>query len=742
MMSQSPSKNSYEDGPKPEAFTLEKLNKLYAEADEKDREVFSEQRSNILLIAGDHYSKINSRLTSQMRQTSKTLALSEQKLRLTKNHMHRVHRTYVTAILSEAPGTTVLPKNTMELQDQKEAELNESVWQDIKYRHEFKNLVKDWASDFVGIGEVVTKIFWDPMAGKLKDYEGMVDEATGEPVMEPHPSGQIDPATMQPLMQQKKDKSKPIFTGDFNFERVYGFNLLREAGTESMDDKHRAWVIRKMVDLDDLRAAHPDLADKLQASPKETYIVFDANKGGYLRRDNQVLVREFYWQPCIKYPEGYFVYATKDVILSEGPLPYGLFPIIWQGFDKYPTTPRGRSILKVARPYQAEVNRASSQSATQQMTLGDDKLIYNAGSKMSAGTLLPGVRGIAMQGGQPPTILPGRNGGQFSEYIKENLLEMDAAVMLQDVGAVDNKGVMDPFLLLYKSATQKKRYSLYIDKFEDFLCKVTELCLELAKVYLPDDMLIPAIGRREMVNIAEFRTTQKLSYEIKVEAQSETIETQFGRQLTFQHILQYIGKDLDKKTIGKILKQLPFGNFEDSFDDLTIDEDIVDNDMLALERGEPVEPTESVDAAFMIKKLTSRIKKPDFRFLSPQVQNAYRQLKGQYEQIAVAQEQKILAAKNEFIPVDGTLVTCDFYLQDPQHPGNEAKRARIPQRALEWLLKRLQEQGVSQQSLEGMNSQTLSEMADMLLAKQGQPPMPGQMPQQGQMPPQMMRRPT
>ncbi len=101
--------------------TLEELNRLYDKAEDCDREIFAEMRSNVLLVSGEHYSKVNSRVASNIRTTGGGAknGTSEQKLRLTKNHMHRVSRSYVTAILSEAPDTTVKPQRPTELQDTK-----------------------------------------------------------------------------------------------------------------------------------------------------------------------------------------------------------------------------------------------------------------------------------------------------------------------------------------------------------------------------------------------------------------------------------------------------------------------------------------------------------------------------------------------------------------------------------------------------------------------------------------------
>lgn len=724
------------------AKTLDDLQRTFRDAEEVDRDIFAEMRSNLLLIAGEHYDKVNKKIASNLRTSSTKSGTTEQKLRLTKNHMHKVKRSYKTAILEEAPSTTVGPKNPTETQDVKDAELNLSVWQDIRHRHKMEERTDDWADQFVGIGEVCVKVYWNPNAGQFKGYEPKLNEETGEVETEDDPSGAMEQfqledgsIVVEPVQVQIDDETKPIFSGDFEYEDVYGFNLLREIGTTRMGEHGKAWIVRKMMNTEELRNQYKDDDDKaakIQETANETYIVFDSTRGTYEKKKGETLVKEFYWDKCEEYPEGYFMFATSNVILEEGPLPFGIFPLVWQGFDKHPSTPRGRSIIKVARPWQAEINRASSSMAVAQLTLGDDKILYQAGTKLSQGALLPGVRGVAYQG-KEPTVLPGRTGAQYLEYVQYNTQEMYAALMIEDNEVIDKTGQLEPFALLYAAAKKKRKYGPYASKFERFLVRLTEISLEIAKHYLPDDALIAAVGRREQINVAEFRKTSPLNQQIKVEPRGETIETQLGKQLTFQHLLQYVGKQLDPKMIGKIAKNLPFANYDNAFEDLTIDEDIAVNDQLALERGEPVEPTEYIDPTYMVKKLTNRIKKPDFKYLKPEIQAAFHQLKEQYQQIDAENQAKLAAAKNEYIPVDGALVTCDFYVPDPNDPANQAKRAKVPQRAMEWLMKRLEEQGASQDKLEDLNATALSEMATMMLAQKAQ--VNGQVPGQNPRPP-------
>ena len=66
------------------------------------------------------------------------------KLRLVKNHVQRIVRHYTNGILNAAPGVRVFPYNESELQDQKTAELNQSVWEDAIQKQDLKRKIKTW----------------------------------------------------------------------------------------------------------------------------------------------------------------------------------------------------------------------------------------------------------------------------------------------------------------------------------------------------------------------------------------------------------------------------------------------------------------------------------------------------------------------------------------------------------------------------------------------------------------------
>jgi hypothetical protein len=691
---------------------LDELNRIYTEAEQADREVFAEMRSNILLISGEHFSRLSSKSDKNLRGPSQS-STETQKLRIVKNHTHKVNRHYVSTIQSYAPGVTVGPQDPNSPQDKKSAELNKKYYEYAKKKYKLKRHFRRACQDFIGVGEAAYLITYDHNGGEFTgQYEPQLGEE-GEPLLD---------EMGQPLF----DTARPIFTGGFVFKRVYGFNLLRAPSVESMEDDDGAFIVRDMVDTEELKANYrdnPDIVNKITESKEKTFVVFDANKGDYQKVKGQTVTRLYLWRPCRKYPEGYFSFGTDSVVLEEGPLPGGVFPLVFKAFDEHQTSPRGRSIIKVARPYQAEISRASSAMALAQVTTGDDKVLYQAGTKLSQGALLPGVRGIAYQGAAP-TILPGRTGSQYLDYVNSQISELYSVVMMQEELEENSGNGIDPYTLLYRAASQHKKYGPYIEKFEEFLIDFAETLFSLARYYVADEELIQVFGASETNNIAEFRNTSPLCYSLAVEAQNDTLESKFGRQLTFQTLLQYVGKDLDKKTLGKLIKNLPYANYEDSFSDLTVDADNIENDILALERGQVPQVNPYGDLDYTVQALTARMKRQDYAFLDPAIQANYEAYKQQHVALIAEREKALLEAKNEYIPVDGPMAACDLYVPDPNDPTKAAKRAKIPQRALEWLLEKLESQGASLEKLEQMNQSVLADVATQLLGpEEPGPPM-------------------
>lgn len=317
-----------------------------------------------------------------------------------------------------------------------------------------------------------------------------------------------------------------------------------------------------------------------------------------------------------------------------------------------------------------------------------------------------------------PKVLAGRDGSQYANYMIGQITEMYNAAAVEEKSE-DVTGQLDVYALLFRSASQKKKFQLYIKKFESFLIEVCKLYLELARYHFPDDMVIKMIGSKEAVNISEFKNSDPLCYKIKVTAQSDDIETKMGKQMVLNHALQYVGNKLEKEDIGKLMKLMPYANFDQSFDDMTLDYESATNDILALDRGEqpPIHPEDPHE--YMIRRLTSRMRQADFQFKAPEIQNAYAQRLAAHEQYKAAQLKQIQAAQAGFIPTGGYLVACDFYVQTDAKDPSKTRRVRLPSEALQWLVDKLETQGASLDQLSTMNQANLAQIAQMVGGPEG-----------------------
>ena len=675
---------------------LEELNQHYKDAESCDDEIFSEMRSNLLLVSGNHYSKKTTSFFSRVRNSQK---MNEtQKLRLTKNHLHKITRHYIQAITSKVPGVIPSAQNELDMQDKKAADLNLSVWRDTTTRYQLKEKFNEYIQNFVEIGEMCAFIFWNPNEGEIKGYEPLIDEATGEPALDP----------MTGEMQQ--DESKPIFTGGFEFRNIPGFNLMRAPQAKSMK-KSPYHIIREMVDKKELLDTYgEDESKKRIIGDGDTgeFIVFDTNKKQYRSEESQILVRYHFFRPCKQYPRGYYYITTERGILEEAEIPFGIYPIIWEGFDTYSTNPRGYSIIKVARPYQAEINRASSQAATHQITVGDDKIIYQAGTKLAPGALLPGVRGLTFQGA-PPQILAGRDGGQFLPYIESQISEMYSACMLEEINQEKDSGQIDPYTLLFRSASSKAKFARYIEKVESFMKEFCMTTLELAKQYLPDDAFIQAVGKSEAINISEFRATMPLSYQIKVEEQSQDISDRLGQQLALNHLIQYAGQQMDPKQLALLAKEMPYLKNSTIVKKLTLDYDNAENDMLQIERGQMPFISPYAENSIFIDAVIYRMKQPDFQMLHPNIQSLYDQYLQIHEDETGRKIEAAQRAKDGFIPTGGSLITVQMQVADPSSQSG-SRQVRLPYETIQWLLKQFEAQGITLDDLEKMNDGVVADM--------------------------------
>ena len=652
------------------------LTMKYQESEEADNSLWSEQRANCLMVIGDHYSRRSSQYWNRLRDQKQIN--ESQRLRLSRNHTHRICHKYEEGIGQCAPNVTIRANNPSEIQDQKAAELHLSVLRYIQKEMGWSKRRKEAIRDFVRIGEVAWLIYYDDQGGY---------PIPGQEVQEEGEDGEA--------------KSIPTMSGGIKVERIFGFNLLRPAGCESMDKAE--WLcVRSMIPLAELKsmieglyANDPQkLEEKMklvQEASKASYTVFEGQQGNYRATKNQALLKRFFFRPCVKYPKGYYYYAVDNGIVTDGELPGGIFPIAYAGFDEVPTSPRHRAIIKQIRPIQIELNRLISKVAEHTITVGDDKIWMHEKTRVTPGATLPGQR-VNFYTGAEPIITQGRAGDQFMPLIDNTVAEMYSVANLPDELEDETPATNDPMIAMFLSLRKKKKYANYGEKIVDFFVEAATIMMRTMKHHVPEGVLIPMIGRSEIVNIAEFKSSEDICNQITVDESSDDPESQAAKQLVLNHFIQYAGNKLDKNDIGRIMKLSPFLNDDQIFEDYTLDVDSAMNDLLAMDRGEVTPIQYYDDHDYMLKRLIARVKKPDFKYLSPQIQQNYALKIQAHMKVKAEQTEKLMIAQKGLIPTTGYLAKVDMYASDPQNPL-KSHRLQIPSDAITWLIKALETQG-------------------------------------------------
>lgn len=671
-------------------FTLSKLNKMYSDAKSADNKIFAEQRTNLKLRNGEHYNKQH--LSNVDFARSRGFISNDQKIRLTKNHIHRITNEYINSITENEPSIKCTPFNENSEHDIKVAEHYNAIFDWVKRTNRWDEKQDDHIQDFIVMGETYAKIYFDYSKGK-------------------------------PVAQT--EEGEIIYSGEFVIEKILPFELKRDP-TAKTEEECKWYIHEQLIDIEDFKnlllKVNPDLYNSYINDNKdgssfsgETYNVFDTNSLEYVKVSNKVYIRELFQKPDAKNPKGVYCNWTKEHKIIESCLPKGVFPIAKGSFDKLTTSPRASSIIRVCRPYQVEINRSASKMAEHQITLGDDKVFIQNGSNLSNAGKFEGVRAFKITG-DAPVVVQGRSGEQYLNYQLSQIKEMYETVNLGHL-LQDKQGNGDMLLELYKSMKQKKKFVIYTKKYTQFEKSVFKIISKLAKHYLTGYHIIKVAGTGEIMNVQEFKQMKDDGFEIKLDSVNGDLDSLFGKMIQFTQVLQYAGSKLEPDQLGKLIKSLPFANKDRAFDSLTSDEDNALNDILMLDRGQYLPINVNENHEYMIKSLVHRTKKPDFKFLPPQIHQLYQQRIQEHGQFLAQKKLELQRSEMGMIPSGGFLITVNASWTNPVR--NKIERIKVPADSILWLANKLYEQGVFAEEVQQLPQQTVADINNMTNGQQG-----------------------
>lgn len=682
--------------------TKDELDKLFKDGETADKAHFAEQRTNILLYSGQHFKK----KAQAFIERNKSKLSEDTKLKLSENHIQVVCNRIITAIHNQAPDCLFTPNNKSELADVKDAELCNSVKEYGSTQIRYTDKVEKLLNNFVVTGEAFKFYYFDPHAGKLIGYkqattkEGspLFTDADGNETLE-----QVDQFGRPNQPAQSKE---PVFEGQLKLEIPEPYNVVRHKGAKSIDESPFL-TIKKYVTEEEAKTlvkSHPkreDLEKIITSAGSDTWRTFDSNAGDYNDQSGQVLIKYWFFRKCYDYPNGYFYVQIADEIISEGELPFGMWPIEYAGYRAVSSATRCISLIRDLRPAQTHLNYLVSTSAFHIVALGDDKIITQMGSKLQQGPTWNGVRSFSVSG-PGPVVLQGRDAGQFERSIDRQVATI---YRLADMDyQLEESKVQDTWGMLFASLRMKLKHANSVRKFESFIANGWTTYIHLSQKYLDDDAIIKRVGAREAINVIEFKNMSTDGFSVKAKPVSGTLEDQIGSALEAQQILQYVGKDLPKSVLARIINKMPFFSKESVVGDMLLTDQNIDNDILALDRGEFVPAMKDDNHEEYIPRIKSRMKQADFRLKSPQVQQNYQMRYQQHVEFQAQIAAELQQAESGFIPADGGLIKVSVY------DDTTNQNMVLPYSSIVWLKDKLAQQGVGQEVLSKLDKQTQNDI--------------------------------
>jgi hypothetical protein len=180
-----------------------------------------------------------------------------------------------------------------------------------------------------------------------------------------------------------------------------------------------------------------------------------------------------------------------------------------------------------------------------------------------------------------------------------------------------------------------------------------------------------------------------------------------GKSVQLAQVMQYAGSSLPPDAIAHIVRQFPFLNEEQLFKDQTVYSDQADSIILAMDRGETPFFFEKTDHDYLAKRIQTRMNEADFPLLPKPIQMNFMSRLAAHEKFSLMQAQEAAQATSGFIPSGGGLVSVDYYISTSE---GKQQRARLPYEAVDWLVKKLSQQG---SQVEKISNQPLAIQADM-----------------------------
>src|ERR1022692_333757 len=537
--------------------------------------------------------------------------LAAERVKITDNRIVGIVRGEIAKMTKQNPDWQITPTSADDA-DLHGAEMGEQVidylWRHLDLRNQLEEALR-W-SRIVGAG--FWKVTWDNAIGDkvqaLCDHEDNL-------VLHPptHPLAGVPVKTHEAADEEgnlpEGTKSKTIAPGDVHVETVSPFEIFQDPIAKRIDTCE--WIIQTSVKSAEWVKEHygvdvtPDV--DVSAGPIESRIFFAGQTEGSTGYKG-VQVNEYWCKPNTKYPEGRRVVWVVKKKLHDGPNPYKKLPFVM--FRGIPVPGRfwPTSITEQLRGPQTELNKIRSQIVENASKFGNPSLMVSrqAGVNFSG---KPGERidyNSTIQDPTPSYLEAPPLPAYVLEQQKQIELSMQEISGQHEVShAQVPAGVKAASAINLLQEADDTKLGPSIFEMEESIGVAGEMLLELVAQFWSDERTIMIAGEDHAMDALVFRgAALKENTRVEVQTGSMIPRSKAAKQASIQDMMglymQYgqAGQPMDKRMLGKVLKDMEAGDLAKLFGDTSVDESQINRENQQMSQGNelPVNPFDSQSA--------------------------------------------------------------------------------------------------------------------------------------------------
>ena len=577
--------------------------------------------------------------------------LDPHRVTLTDNRILGIVRTELAKMTKQKPAFQVVPTTSAD-EDLQAALMGEKIldylWRHLHMRDRLVDVLL-W-SRITGAG--FWKVVWDSEQGQKVQ---VLADQEGQPVMHAETGAPMKPEQVTDEEGKLPEglQAKTIATGDVHIETVAPFEMLADPIATRMDQCE--WCIQENVKSQEYVNQHfgqilPTDTD-IAPGPTEARM-FPSYQMGGTSNYKGIKLHEYWCKPNQTHPEGRRAVWAKDKILFEGPNPYKHLPYVM--FTGIPIPGRfwPTSVVEQLRGPQTELNKIRSQILENAQRSGNPALLASRqaninysgvpGERIDFDDTVPNATPSYLQPPQMPQYAL-----QQQEKIEASMQDISGQHEVSDAQVPSGVTAASAINLLQEADDSRLGPSIY--DMEENIGIAGQHLLKLVAQYWTEERTVMIAGEDHALDALSFRGAL-LKGNTRAEVQSGSMfpKSKAAKQAAIQDMLnlmfQYQGQQpMNKRMLGKVLKDLEAGALEKLFGDVSVDESQINRENQQISQSVPLQINPFDNHEAHIEGHTEFQKGPTYLKLGPVVAEIMEQHVREHREQVMAAQQPMVA---------------------------------------------------------------------------------------------------